>query len=70
MIADRLINMDENSHSKAIRTAYASKSDLDSAIKSKEHLMSILAVQGRMLLPPRQFCTWEFLRAVSDIVTA
>lgn len=42
----------------------ASKTDLNSVVQSKDHLLSILAVRGKYYLPPPQFCTWKFLRQV------
>ena len=54
--------MDRPESASKPRIAWATKTEMDQVIRSKEHLIAILQIKGRAFLPPKPFLSWDFLR--------
>ena len=56
--------MNDHHRNDEIRLAWSTKTQLDEVIMSKDQFIALFSIKGKMLLPPRQFLTWHFIRSV------
>lgn len=47
-----------------INFAYATKAELEELISSKDHFIQLFTVQGRYLLPPKQYISWRWISEI------